>query len=28
MESLVELVELDGETEFRIRSKGYKKSYV
>jgi nucleoid-associated protein YejK len=28
MESLVELVEVDGETEFRIRSKGYKKSYV
>jgi nucleoid-associated protein YejK len=28
MESLVELVELDGETEFRIRSKGFKKSYV
>ncbi len=28
MESLVELVEMDGETEFRIRSKGYKKSYV
>jgi nucleoid-associated protein YejK len=28
MESLVELVAVDGETEFRIRSKGYKKSYV
>lgn len=28
MESLVELVSIDGETEFRIRSKGYKKSYV
>lgn len=28
MESLVELVDVDGETEFRIRSKGFKKSYV
>jgi nucleoid-associated protein YejK len=28
MESLVELVAVDGETEFRIRTKTYKKSYV